>query len=167
MRGAERSPANQHVGRIANDQRPVRDADGLAVREVLPGRVGSRMVILDRRPAQADGVVERTRREDVLASKPGVAVHPTRLPNADLGPQRDQRRMLIAGNPVDQEPDVLEGLATAGHFRLGQEPRVRGVDDPAVRIAPEGVEAGHHGRDYPVDRRDVVAPFEPGQVVRP
>ena len=51
---AEAAPGDEHVGRVADDERPIGDADRLAVGQVLPGRVRAAVVVLDRGAAQAD-----------------------------------------------------------------------------------------------------------------
>ena len=162
---AEAATGDEHVGGVANDQRPVRDPDRRAVRQVLPDRVRAAVVVLDRGAAQADPVVEGARAEDIVAGQPVVAVDAPRLADADLRAERDERRVLVPGHAVDEEPDVLERLAPAGDLGLGQEPRVGGVDDAAVGVAPDRIEPGHDRGRHAVDRRDVVAALAPRQVV--
>ena len=103
--------------------------------------------------------------EHVVARQPVVAVHAPRLADPDLRAERDERRTLVAGHPVDEEPGVLERLAPAGDLGLGQEPGVGGVDEAAVGIAPDRIEPRHDRGDHPVDRGDVVAALAPRQVV--
>jgi len=109
------------------------------------------VMVLDGCPAQPDPIVEGACRQDVVAGEPVVAVHTPRFADPDLCAERDERGVLVAGHPVDQEPDVLERLAPAGDLGLGEEPRIRRVDDVAVRLAPDGIEPGHDRRDHAVD----------------
>ena len=131
--GREAAAGDEDVRGVADHQGPIGDADSRAVGQVPPDRVGADPVVLDR--ARRTG---RSRRRIAGAPRtssrgqPVVAVHAPRLADPDARPERDQRRPLVAGHPVDEEPDVLERLSPAGDLGLGQEPRVRRVDDPAV-----------------------------------
>ena len=165
VRRAEAAPGDEHVRGIADHETPIGDPDRGPVRQVLPDRVGATVMVLDGRTAQADPVVEGARGEHVVAGQPVVAVDAPRLANPDLRPERDERRMFVAGHAVDEEPDVLERLAPAGDLGLGQEPRVGGVDEASVVLAPDRIEPGHDRRDHAIDRRDVVAALAPWQVV--
>ena len=157
-------PATSTFAASRTSERAVRDPDRLALGQVGPGRARAGRVVLDRRPAQADRVVERPGRQDVVAGQAVVAVHAAGLADADLGPERDERGGLVAGHAVDEEPDVLERLPAPGDLGGRQEVRVRGVRHAAV-AAVRG-EPGHDRGRHAADRRDVVAALATGQVVR-
>ena len=118
----EAAAGDQDVGRVARQRAsrtgcpPPRRRAGTARRVS-----GAAVVVLDGRAAQADLVVELPRAEDVVARQPVVPVHAAGLAHADLRAERDQRRALVAGHPVDEEPGVLERLAAARDLGLGQE----------------------------------------------
>ena len=163
----EAAAGDEDVGRVADDQRPVGDADRRAVRQVRARscRRSRPVVVLDRGAAQADRVVEGPSGQDVVAGQSGVAVHAPGLADTDPRAERRERGAFVAGHAIDEEADVLERLAAAGDLGLGQEPRVGRVDDAAVVVAPERVQAGHDRRGHAVDGRLVVAALAARQVV--
>ena len=114
----EAAPGHQRVHRVAHDERAVGDAHDLAVGQVLPARVGARMVVLDGRAAEAHLVVEAASAQHVVAGQAVVAVDAARLADADLRRERHERGLLVAGHAVAQEARVLEGLAAAAHLGL-------------------------------------------------
>ena len=164
MRRGEAASRDEDVRGVAHHERPVRDAHRLAVGQVVPQRVRAGMVILDRRAAQADLVIELAGAQHVLARQARIAVDAPRLADPDLGPERHERRVLVARHQVDEEADVLEGLTTAGDLGPREEVRIRRVDR-SVRPLPGRVETGHDRGRHARDRRDVIAPLAARQVV--
>ena len=159
-------PADQHVRGVAHQQRPDTGSrppgpSGRYCQSVSAPAWWSSIG----RAAQPDLLVELAGRRGRRRGSAGSR----RTPGASRGrrsasPSAARRRVLVPGDAVDQEPDVLERLAPAGDLGLGQEPRVGGVDDPpssaTVRLEP-----GHDRRGHAVDRRDVVAALAARQVV--
>src|SRR5438552_19054523 len=94
--GGEAASGDEDIDRISSGEGPEGDADAPAARDVGPARVGTRPMVLDRRPAEADLVVELAGGEHVAASQPEIAVDAPGLADADLGPERDERRPLVA-----------------------------------------------------------------------
>ena len=66
-------------------------------------------MILDRRTAQADLVVELPRGQNVLTGEPVVTVDPPRLPQADLRGQRHQAGISVTGFPRHNRFHLVTG----------------------------------------------------------
>jgi len=122
------------------------------------------VVVLDRRAAQADLVVELAGGQHVLPREAVVALDPPRLADADLGGEGGERGPLVPGDPLDEEADVFQGLAAPLHLAAREELRIRRIYHPAAALL-EGGEPGHDRGGHPLDGRDVVRPLAARQVV--
>ena len=152
VRVVRRREAPSHHQQSLHSQReqgPVRDPVHAPLAHVPPFRVAPGAVILDRRAAQGDLVLEPAARQHVVAGEPVVAVDAPALPDPDRRAGRHDHAACKAGHPVTQEPVVLADLASALDLRRGQLLRVRGI---------HAGDAGH------VDERD---PRVRGAVPRP
>jgi hypothetical protein len=164
MRGGETAAGDQHVLAVARDERAERDADALAVGKITPSGVGPTVVILDGRAAEGDLVVELFGPDDVIAGEAVLAVNTAGFTHPDVDAEGGELGLLVAGDFVAQETDVLDRLNAALDLGGGEEFGVGGVDDGGADF-PIGRQPGHDRGGHVIHGRDMVAAFLARQLV--
>ena len=122
-------------------------------------------MVLDGGAAKTDLVLELARAEDVVPGQSHVPVDAAGLADSDPRAKRDEGCLLVAGNAIDEESGVLQGLTSAVDLGRREEGRVGGVHEASGAVRAVGFEPGHDRRGRAGNRRGVVASFAPWQVV--
>ncbi len=154
--GRQTPTGHEQRRHIFRHEAPIGNIIRLTLRQILPLRVASRVVVFDRRAAFRHGIIEFAGREHVGSRETILSVDATALTDADLIAEIGQEGLFIARDVVVEEPGVLERLAAPFHlgprelFRIGR-----------IHVA----DAGHVRSHDAGERRDVDAAFSPGQVV--
>src|SRR5205807_10228769 len=120
-----------------------------AIGQVLPSRIAARMMLLDRRATEPNLILELPRAEHVFTSHPVFTLDPPGFPHTNLGSERHQFGVGVAGNFFLKKTQVFERLPASFDLGAGEELRITGIAERSIahreRLQPSHIRSHHPG----------------------